>query len=70
MKPNAALTADGKKHDHNLSLQVEETLKCQINTTIQKQFLKVCMCAVCTVVCPGTPLTGTQTWSASLMWML
>lgn len=31
----------GKKHDHNLSLKVEETLKCQINTAIQKQFLKV-----------------------------
>lgn len=25
---------------HNLFLQVDETLKCQINTTIQKQFLK------------------------------
>lgn len=55
------------KSENDDNLRNIKTVKCQINTTIQKQFLwryaGLCVCA-------GTPLTGTQTWSGSLTWML
>lgn len=55
---------------HNLFVQVGETVKCQINTTILKQFLMSVVCVFFVFPRPGTPSTGTPTWSASSTWTL